>query len=59
MYERDIEEIESDMLPFGYYNDGNTDIEDEEEEYKWSSGGENWFITSKKEFKMPWDKDRK
>jgi hypothetical protein len=59
MYERDIEEIESDMLPFGYYIDGNTDIEDEMEDKNWKSFNENWIITSKESLNLPWNGFRK
>ena len=55
MYERDIEKIEDDMLPFGYYVDGVEDIEEkEEDEFKWNwNGGEKWIIHSKQDINVP------
>ena len=55
MYQQEIEKIEDDMLPFGYYSDGITDIEDKEEDIKWSSGGDHWLIFDKKDIPTPWD----
>jgi hypothetical protein len=45
MYEKDIEQIEDNMLPFGYYMDG---IDDDGEDEKWSNGVDDWFITERK-----------
>ncbi len=55
MYQQDIEKIEEDMLPFGYYNDGIEDFEEKEEDEKWSNDGDNWIITSKQQFDLPWN----
>lgn len=55
MYEQDIEKIEEDMLPFGYYDDGIGDFEDKEEDVKWSSGGDDWLIFDRRDVKTPWD----
>ena len=46
----EIEKIEDDMLPFGYYNDGITDPEEAEENNKWSGGKDNWLIMDKKDY---------
>jgi hypothetical protein len=54
MYERDIEKIEDDMLPFGYYVDGVEDVDDKQEEFKWNwNGGEEWLIHSKQDINVP------
>ena len=55
MYQNEIEKIEDDMLPFGYYNDGIEDIEDKEDDGKWSSGGDDWLIFERKNVPTPWD----
>jgi len=55
MYEKDIEEIEDQMLPFGYYSDGVSDAEEAEEDMKWSSGNDHWLIFDRKDIKTPWD----
>lgn len=55
MYQQDIEKIEEDMLPFGYYLDGSNDFEEKEEDEKWSDGDESWIITSKKSLNLPWN----
>lgn len=59
MYQQDIEKIEEDMLPFGYFLDGINDFEDSEEDKKWKSPNEAWLITDKQTFKLPWDSYRK
>jgi len=59
MYERNIEEIEDDMLPFGYYNDANSDMEDAEEDIKWSTRSENWLIVDKQNVSERWDRYKK
>ena len=59
MYERNIEEIEDDMLPFGYYSDANSDIEDAEEDIKWSSKSENWLIVDKQDISNRFDRYKK
>jgi hypothetical protein len=51
MYEKDIEKIEDEMLPFGYYDDGIDNSLDKEEDAKWTTNGDNWLILDKKEFK--------
>lgn len=54
MYERDIEKIEDDMLPFGYYVDGEETFEEKEEDFKWNwNGGEQWIIHSKQDINVP------
>jgi len=55
MYQKDIEEIEDQMLPFGYYSDGVSDAEEAEEDMKWSSGNDHWLIFDRKDVKTPWD----
>ena len=55
MYQNEIEKIEDDMLPFGYYSDGATDMEDAEDDEKWSSGADHWLIFDKKNIPSPWD----
>jgi hypothetical protein len=59
MYQQDIEKIEEDMLPFGYYLDGIEDFEDEAEDKKWGMSSENWLITDKKNYNFPWDSYKK
>ena len=55
MYQDDIDQVEDNMLPFGYYSDGMVDIEDVEEDSKWSTNGDNWLIFDKVNIKTPWD----
>jgi hypothetical protein len=55
MYEKNIEEIEDSMLPFGYYSDGTDDFEDHEENQKWSQNGDDWLIFDKINVPTPWD----
>ena len=55
MYQDDIDQVEDNMLPFGYYSDGMVDIEDIEEDSKWSTNGDNWLIFDKVNIKTPWD----
>lgn len=55
MYEQEIEKIEDDMLPFGYYVDGVNDIEDAEEDKYWSTGKDHWLIFDKQNVSTPWD----
>ena len=59
MYQQDIEKIEEDMLPFGYFLDGIEDFEDEAEDKKWGMSSENWLITDKKNYNFPWDSYKK
>lgn len=59
MYQQDIEKIEEDMLPFGYYLDGLEDFEDMEEDSKWSSDQDEWIIISKKSLNLPWNPYKK
>ena len=59
MYQQDIEKIEEDMLPFGYFLDGIEDFEDEVEDKKWGMSSENWLITDKKNYNFPWDSYKK
>jgi hypothetical protein len=47
MYQQEIEKIEDDMLPFGYFDDGIEDIEDKQEDIYWGSENDPWIITSK------------
>jgi hypothetical protein len=54
MYQQDIEKIEDDMLPFGYYLDGSLDVDDILEDSKWSEEDDRWLIIDKKDLKMPW-----
>jgi len=53
MYQNEIEKIEDDMLPFGYFSDGfSEDIEQEQDE--WSQGSdEKWLIKEKKDIRNP------
>jgi len=59
MYQNEIEKIEDDMLPFGYFNDGSDDIEDKQEDMYWGSEKENWIITSKNNINLPWINTKK
>jgi hypothetical protein len=54
MYERDIEKIEDDMLPFGYYIDGMNDVDEMQDDANWDSDDDKWLIFDKKDIKMPW-----
>jgi hypothetical protein len=47
MYQKDIDEIEDQMLPFGYYSDGIYDDEDKQEDKKWSNINDEWLILDK------------
>lgn len=58
MYQQDIEKIEEDMLPFGYYLDGSVEIDDADEDYKWSSETEDWLIISKNQTNIPWNRNK-
>jgi hypothetical protein len=53
MYQNEIEKIEDDMLPFGYFSDGfSEDIDQEQEE--WSEGSdEKWLIKERKNITNP------
>jgi hypothetical protein len=55
MYQQEIENIEDDMLPFGYFTDGSDDIEDAEEDKYWTSGKDHWLIFDKQNVPTPWD----
>lgn len=59
MYERDIEKIEDEMLPFGYYLDGNIDEDEGEENIGWADSKEKWSIISKESIMYPWDNYKK
>lgn len=59
MYQNEIDKIEDDMLPFGYYMDGSSDPEDDEDDGSWSGSGEDWIITSRENFKIPWNNTKK
>lgn len=53
MYSREIEKIEDDLLPFGYYDDGSEDISIQEEEDNWTGDGvDRWLIQDKKDIKI-------
>ena len=54
MYQQEIEKIEDDMLPFGYFDDGIEDIEDKQEDVYWGSEKDPWIITSKSNINLPW-----
>lgn len=54
MYQKEIEKIEDDMLPFGYYDDGSKDSEDIDatDEDEWSGNNpDRWLILDKKNIK--------
>lgn len=53
MYSKEIEKIEDDLLPFGYYFDGVQSIEEQKEDLSWSSENDNWLIFEKKDIKIP------
>ena len=54
MYSREIEKIEDDLLPFGYYDDGSENISIQEEEDNWTGDGvDRWLIQDKKDIKIP------
>jgi hypothetical protein len=53
MYSKEIEKIEDDLLPFGYYFDGVQSIEEQKEDLSWSSENDNWLIFDKKDIKIP------
>lgn len=54
MYSREIEKIEDDLLPFGYYDDGSENISIQEEEDDWTGDGvDRWLIQDKKDIKIP------
>lgn len=59
MYERDIEKIEDEMLPFGYYDDGGFGDGDDEESIQWGDSREKWDIISKNNIIIPWDNYKK
>jgi hypothetical protein len=53
MYSREIEKIEDDLLPFGYYDDGSNDQPTETEEEEWTGdSGDRWLIRDKKDIKI-------
>ena len=53
MYSREIEKIEDDLLPFGYYDDGSENISIQEEEDDWTGDGvDRWLIQDKKDIKI-------
>ena len=54
MYQNEIEKIEDDMLPFGYFFDGVGDVDDDKEDDQWSDEfGEKWIIQGKKNITNP------
>jgi len=54
MYQKEIEKIEDDMLPFGYYDDGLDEVPLEVDEEEWTgNANDKWLILNKKEFKNP------
>lgn len=54
MYSREIEKIEDDLLPFGYYDDGSENTSIQEEEDDWTGDGvDRWLIQDKKDIKIP------
>ena len=54
MYQNEIEKIEDDMLPFGYFFDGVDDVDDDKEDEYWSDEfGEKWIIQGKKNITNP------
>jgi hypothetical protein len=55
MYQKDIDEIEEQMLPFGYYTDGIYDEDDIKEDKNWSKSGDDWLIFDKINVPSPWD----
>ena len=55
MYQQEIDKIEDDMLPFGYYQSGFEEDDENSEDVIWQSKHEKWFITDKKDIKMAWD----
>lgn len=53
MYSREIEKIEDDLLPFGYYDDGLTEQSVVEEEDEWTGdGNDRWLIREKTDIKI-------
>jgi hypothetical protein len=59
MYQQEIEKIEDDMLPFGYFDDGIEDIEDKQEDIYWGSEKDPWIITTKTNINLPWINTKK
>jgi Terminase large subunit, T4likevirus-type, N-terminal/Terminase RNaseH-like domain len=55
MYQQEIDKIEDDMLPFGYYQSGIEEDDESDQEINWASKHEKWIITDKQDFKIPWD----
>ena len=51
MYKEDIEQMEDNMLPFGYFSDGSQTEEDAEDNIKWSDGNDSWVIQDQREFR--------
>jgi hypothetical protein len=52
MYSREIEKIEDDLLPFGYYDDGSGEEPIQNEEEEWSGeSGDRWLIRERKNIK--------
>ena len=52
MYQNEIEKIEDDMLPFGYYDDGMSEQPVMEEEAEWTGdSSDKWLITDRKDMK--------
>lgn len=51
MYKEDIEQMEDNMLPFGFFSDASMSQEDEDENIQWSGGGDKWLIYDQREFR--------
>lgn len=53
MYSKEIEKIEDDLLPFGYYSDGIELGEEKKEDIRWANDNDSWVILDKKDIKFP------
>ena len=56
MYSKEIEKIEDDLLPFGYYFDGADIIEEKNDDLRWETDNDKWLILDKKDIKFPENK---
>lgn len=56
MYSKEIEKIEDDLLPFGYYFDGANSVEEKNEDLRWDTDNDKWLILDKKDVKFPENK---
>lgn len=53
MYQNEIEKIEDDMLPFGYFNDGTNEEPIKIQEDEWTGeSGDRWLIKEQKDIKI-------